>query len=400
LSASQFAAKIREKYPKAYDGVDDHKLAKAFLDKYPAYKTKVEPQLQHGDDGSRIGAAPQDGFVDRVARALNFKTRLNSDDQPINFSSAGNEKPAVSQDAPLVDVKQLMTSTRAESPTLHAIADTASGLTTPQNVAIGIATAGLGKAYQAGKFLAGPALRVISGYFATQMGAQTLESLPELKDAYDKASKEPSKENISNLVYRFDSTVLGGALTLAAGHHAARGEGAVKGKEAAQSLQDEQPTTAPPKKQLSPVAPPPAPEPPTVEASADAAPTLQPLNDTHAGQAAEIHRQMKGELDKIAYERGHGNAQDLVAEVRDRASKGEELNPEDQRILQLAEGKAQGTASAKEELDKLAYEAGYGNTGDYVKAIRDKQIEDRHAEAVIRLANDDSFTHTSSSADD
>lgn len=396
LSASQFAAKIREKYPKAYDGVDDHKLAKAFLEKYPVYKAKVEPQLAHGDAGARIGPQPEDGFTDRVARALNFKTRRESDDQPINFSSAGNEKPAVSQDAPLVDFKQLMTSTRTESPTLHAIADTASGLTTPQNVAIGVATAGLGKAYKAGKFLAGPALRVISGYFATQMGAQTLESLPELKDAYDKASKEPSKENISNLVYKFDSTVLGGALTIAAAHHAARGEGVAKGKEVAQTLQDEKATPTTPKKQLSPVAPPPAPEPTPVE---EPTPQLQPLNDTHAGQAADIHAQMKGELDKIAYERGHGNAQDLVAEVRDRASKGEELNPEDQRILQLAEGKAQGTASAKEELDKLAYEAGYGNTGDYVRAVRDKQIEDRHAEAVIQLANDDSFTPSTQAAE-
>ena len=49
ISAEEFASRIRQKYPKAYDEVDDRELSAAFIEKYPEYKSQVEFGVRGAD---------------------------------------------------------------------------------------------------------------------------------------------------------------------------------------------------------------------------------------------------------------------------------------------------------------------------------------------------------------
>jgi hypothetical protein len=114
------------------------------------------------------------------------------------------------------------------------------------------------------------------------------------------------------------------------------------------------------------VEPPPAPPEP---AAAAPEPPAMELSPEQLAKAHQLTEGARSELDTMAYDRGFGKPEDLVASVREKASRGEELSDEDRRVMQLAEGDLTAKTSAKAELDRLAYEQGYGSTGDYIKDV-------------------------------
>ncbi len=77
LGDSDLAAKVRAKYPGAYDSKSDSELSQAWLKKYPEYEQYMrpaQPKAQPVNDGSTISAQPKFmGGVAELAKQGPFK---------------------------------------------------------------------------------------------------------------------------------------------------------------------------------------------------------------------------------------------------------------------------------------------------------------------------------------
>lgn len=74
LPIDQFAKKVRDKYPGAYDHLSDAQLVGKVVDKYPQYKDNIASYAQTQFEKDRSGEGPDSGFVSGVQSSIGNAT--------------------------------------------------------------------------------------------------------------------------------------------------------------------------------------------------------------------------------------------------------------------------------------------------------------------------------------